>query len=95
MFGKIILAVSLVVTAAPAMANGSMGREVSIIFVKPPREIAVIDRYRAEKKIQRMYEKEAAKSSLENQKATNKRLLEADKAYYKRLENQRKAAKKK
>lgn len=95
MFTKIVLAVSLTVSALPALAQGSMAPEVSIIFVEPPPEIRKMDEYRAIKKSQKLYEKAAAKSRMEDQKAANKRALEADKAYYKRLENDRKVRRKK
>ena len=79
-----------------ASSQGSMAPEVRVVRVSP--SVSVYGSVHDVKK-QRAYEaREAVKLSnqmqLEELKSENKRLLEADKAYYKKLADQRKARKK-
>lgn len=94
MFPRVFLAVSLVISAGPSMAGGSMSREVSIIYVKPPLSVIRQNQAKADAKARVKLYKETEKSNLEAQKFAQKRALEADKAYYKKLDQQRKARRK-
>ncbi len=76
----------------PAHSAGSQGRDVKVIHVSPS-----IVQYGG--KIERKMRADIARDNnkavrsleLENQRSTNRRALEADKAYYQKLKDQRKA----
>lgn len=95
MFRRIFLAVSVVLTATPGLAGGSMAPEVRIIRVNPPASIRRMDEWNARKKEIARQDRAAEKSAEKSQRAAERRALEADKAYYKRLEADRKSRDKK
>lgn len=95
MFRRIFLAVSVVFTATPGLAGGSMAPEVRIIRVNPPASIRRADEWNARKKEIARQDRAAEKSAEKSQRAAERRALEADKAYYKRLEADRKSRDKK
>lgn len=79
----------LTMTCVAAFSQGSMGRDVNVIRVSPS-----ISYYGDSRKQKQFESREAVKLNsrmiLEEQKQLHKRQLEADKAYYKKLEAQRK-----
>lgn len=91
---KIVLAVLLM--ASPAWAGGSMASDVRIIRVSP--SITSYGSIRDMQKRQDFQAREDIKlqgrMALEEQKFQHKRQLEADRAYYKKLAQQKKAGKK-
>ena len=95
MFTRIILAASLAVSAVPAHAGGSMAPEVRIIHVNPPASIRRADEWSARQKEIARQDRASEKSAEKSQRAAERRALEADKAYYKRLEAGRKSRDKK
>lgn len=95
---KIVVAALVAFSAVPAYAGGSMSREVSIITVHPTYEVQRQSRINVLRKEIRRQDREARR--FEQQlvrdaiREERRRALEADKAYYKKLADQRKARKK-
>jgi exopolysaccharide biosynthesis protein len=94
MMKKLVMVMMLIGT--PAWAGGSMASDVRVIRVSPS-----ITSYGIVREIQKRQEFEYketyklnGKMALEDQKFQQKRQLEADRAYYKKLADQRKARKK-
>lgn len=92
---SVILAASLLI-CGNALAQGSMAPEVRVIRVSP--SVSVYGTPKEKRQLRQYEAREAIKLNnqliLEDRKAENKRRLEADKAYYKKLAEQRKARKK-
>jgi len=95
MFRKIFLAVSLVVSAAPSHAGGSMAPEVRVIVVNPSREISRIDEARRLEKSRREAEKAEAKKRLEAGRQLAKDMERRDRDYKKKMDRRAKDAKRK
>lgn len=95
MFRRIIVAVSLTFLAGSAGAAGSMASDVRVIRVNPTPSIVRMGESARSEKTRIIRLKEQAKTDREVMKFEQKRALEADKAYYKRLEQDRKARSKK
>lgn len=97
MFRSVILAVSLLVSGDALAGRGSMAQDVRVIRVSP--SVSMYGTAREIRKQKTWEVREAIKhnnaSDLEEQRSDNRRALEADKAYYKKLADQRKARGKK
>lgn len=96
-YGLVVAGVGLAafILATPAHANGSMGIDVKVVRVSP--SITSFGDTREGRKLKADVTRDAAKHQqrmeLEQQKSDNARALEADRAYYKKLADQRKARK--
>lgn len=90
---KLLAVLALSSMVFPAYAGGSMAPEVRVIIVKPSLTIQRIDEEIARQKRMKAAAKESAKLEQEERKFQQKLQLEADKAYNKKLEAQRKARK--
>lgn len=94
MFRTIILAISTSVligsAAVPAAAGGSMASEVRVVIGKTPSIIRRYDELRRIEKNRLAARKTEAKIMEMEAKSAAKRAADADKAYYKKLDKQRK-----
>lgn len=96
---RIILAAIVGFSATlSAQAGGSMSREVSIIYVEPTYEVQQQSRInvlrkemKAEARADRRFQQQLVRDAIRDQR---RQALEADRAYYKKLADQRKARKK-
>jgi len=95
MFKKIVLAVCLAVSAAPAYAGGSMGSDVKVIVVNPTagtmaRDYLYNQRREREREARRAeIDRRIEARSAERERKSIERSIE--KSYEKRLKAQRKA----
>jgi hypothetical protein len=78
----------------PVFAQGSMAPEVRVIVVNPSPSIVRLGQAASDAKTREFRAREQIKQNhrlqLEEQKFLHRRMLEADKAYYKKLTDQRK-----
>lgn len=85
-------AAAFILTTTPAPAAGSMGIDVKVIHVSP--SITSFEDTREGRKLQADVTRDRYRHQqdmeLEDRKAEHRRALEADRAYYKKLEFQRK-----
>lgn len=94
-YGLVIVGVGVAAfLVTPAHAGGSMANSVKVIVVSPSVTIMGLDSQAASGRQQEIRLKENMRRSteleLEQLKSDNRRALEADRAYYKKLEFQRK-----
>ena len=88
---SIFLAVSVALSAAPALAGGSMAPSVRVIVVDNPK--AKVERLYRDR--ERAAEKAETKRRLDEGKALVKRMEKADRDYQKKMDNWAKDLKKK
>lgn len=84
---RLKLALVAIIFATPSFAGGSMAPEVRVIRVSPS-----IWQYGSKADVASKLEsqRQQGRVDLENQRSANRRALEADKAYYAKLKDQRK-----
>lgn len=89
-YGIVVLGVGYsVFCLTPAHAAGSMASDVKIIHVSPSISVYGNDKATQSRSMEVL--KQQGRMELENQRSDNRRALEADKAYYQKLKDQRKA----